>query len=55
MELSYNPSSELGSSLSGFFPGICTNMLKIINGTIKQSHVLTKVLTLAFFMNNTFN
>ncbi|KZS12403.1 TELO2-interacting protein 1 [Daphnia magna] len=42
MELSCIPTTDLGSSLAGFFPGICTHMLKTINGSIKQSHFLTK-------------
>ena len=44
VELSCIPTSGLGSSLHGFFPGLCTHMLKIINGAIKQSHAVTKVL-----------
>ncbi|KAI9562923.1 hypothetical protein GHT06_010379 [Daphnia sinensis] len=42
MELSCIPTTNLGFSLAGFFPGTCTHMLKIINGSIKQSHILTK-------------
>ncbi|XP_057368022.1 TELO2-interacting protein 1 homolog [Daphnia carinata] len=42
MELSCIPTTVIGSSLAGFFPGTCTHMLKIINGSIKQSHILTK-------------
>lgn len=48
MELSCIPTTDLGSSLAGFFPGICTHMLKTINGSIKQSHFLTKVSEMIF-------
>lgn len=48
LELSSIPTNELGSSLADFFPGICTHMLKTINGIMKQSHAVTKVQSILY-------
>lgn len=34
---------DMGLFFMLVFPGICTHMLAVINGSIKQSHLVTQV------------
>lgn len=44
------PYELLPKILTGYFPGICTNMLKIIDGNVKQSYSVTQVCLSYFFI-----